>query len=83
MKFALPALVISAAALSGTACTAAQAADAHSIMTPQDIKWGPAPPVLPPGAQTAVLYGDPSKEGLFALRIKLPQGYHIPPIPIR
>ena len=26
-----------------------------------------------------MLYGDPSKEGLFALRLKLPKGYHIPP----
>ena len=26
-----------------------------------------------------VLYGDPSKEGLFAMRIKVPKGYHIPP----
>ena len=41
--------------------------------------WGPAPPSLPPGAQAAVLYGDPGKEGLFALRLKVPKGYHIPP----
>ena len=26
-----------------------------------------------------MLYGDPGKEGLFALRLKLPKGYHIPP----
>jgi quercetin dioxygenase-like cupin family protein len=25
------------------------------------------------------LFGDPSKEGLFALRLKLPKGYHIAP----
>jgi hypothetical protein len=45
----------------------------------QEIKWGPAPPSIPPGAQAAVLYGDPGKEGLFSLRLKLPKGYHIPP----
>ena len=35
--------------------------------------------VLPPGAEAAVLFGDPSKEGLFALRLKLPAGYRVPP----
>ncbi len=31
------------------------------------------------GAQVTVLYGDPSKEGLFALRLKFPKGFHVPP----
>ena len=26
-----------------------------------------------------VLYGDPAKDGLFAMRLKLPKDYHIPP----
>ena len=26
-----------------------------------------------------MLYGDPAKAGLFAIRLKLPKGYHIPP----
>jgi quercetin dioxygenase-like cupin family protein len=51
----------------------------HKLITPQDVKWGSAPPSVPPGAQAAVLYGDPGKEGLFAFRLKLPQGYHIAP----
>ena len=49
------------------------------MIAPDAIKWGPAPPVLPPGAEAAVLFGDPGKEGLFALRLKLPAGYAIPP----
>jgi len=57
----------------------AQAADAHKIAMPQEIKWAPGPPSIPPGAEAAVLYGDPSKEGLFTLRLKLPKGYAIPP----
>ena len=56
-----------------------QEAGEHKFFAPQDIIWGPAPPSLPPGAQAAVLYGDPGKEGLFALRLKVPKGYHIPP----
>jgi quercetin dioxygenase-like cupin family protein len=53
--------------------------DGHKVVSPQEIKWGPAPPSIPPGAQAATLYGDPSKDGLFALRLRLPKGYHIPP----
>ena len=55
------------------------AADEHKILTVQDVKWSPAPASLPKGAEAAVLYGDPSKEGLFVLRLKLPKGYVIAP----
>src|ERR1700704_5778026 len=51
----------------------------HKLIAPQDIKWGPAPPSVPPQAQAAVLYGDPGKEGMFAFRLKLPKDYRIPP----
>jgi quercetin dioxygenase-like cupin family protein len=53
--------------------------DEHKLTTPQDLKWGPAPPSVPQGAQATVLYGDPSKDGLFAFRLKVPKDYHIPP----
>ena len=36
-------------------------------------------PCSPPGAEAAVLFGDPSKEGLFVLRLKFPEGYRVPP----
>ena len=84
MKIALPALTIAVVALAGVASTAsADTMDGHTIIAPQDIKWAPAPAVLPPGAEAAVLFGDPSKEGLFALRLKLPEGYSVPRICIR
>jgi hypothetical protein len=61
--------------LAGTAtATAALAAEDHVMVTPDQIKWGPAPAALPKGAEAAVIYGDPGKEGLFALRLKLPAG---------
>ena len=77
MMIALPALMIAVVALASAA--PAEAMDGHTIVSPQEIKWGPAPAVLPPGAEAAVLFGDPSKEGLFALRLKLPEGYSVPP----
>jgi Domain of unknown function (DUF4437) len=52
----------------------------HVMVTPGEVKWGPAPPSLPPGAQLAVLAGDPSKAGTpFTIRGKFPDGYKVPP----
>ena len=56
----------------------AVAADPMPMMTDAaKLTWSPAPG-LPPGAQIAVLYGDPSKPGPFAIRFKFPAGYQIP-----
>ncbi|MEA2693452.1 MAG: hypothetical protein QOJ16_2839 [Acidobacteriota bacterium] len=49
------------------------------IFTPKDLTWGPAPPILNPGAQIAVLEGDPSQSGPFTIRLKLPDGFKIMP----
>jgi quercetin dioxygenase-like cupin family protein len=73
-------MLISGAALAALLCgSPAGAMDDHTILTPDEVKWGPAPPSIPKGAQAAAVYGDPSKDGLFALRLKMPKGYHIPP----
>lgn len=73
--------MLSAVALSACFATATpgQAADPHKILTPSDVKWGPGPPAMRPEVQAAVLFGDPSKEGLFAMRLKFPKGYILPP----
>ena len=76
MKMMIPALTLAA-------CVAyalpVSAADEHTMVKPNDVKWSAGPPVLPKGAETAVLYGDPSKDGQFAMRVKMPKGYQIPP----
>lgn len=61
------------------ACPSAQPRHKGPAIQGGDIKWGPAPKVLPAGAEAAVLFGDPAKEGLFALRLKVPSGYAVPP----
>jgi quercetin dioxygenase-like cupin family protein len=85
MQMFTMAVTLVALALSGAAQTPAKAQKphapspaAHVLLTPGDIKWGPAPPVLPAGAQVAVLDGDPFKPGFFTLRLKFPDGYRIP-----
>jgi len=65
---------------SGALTVAQQPASGHVLVSPPAIKWGPAPPGLPPGGEAAVLAGDPAVAGeLFTLRLKLPAGYKVPP----
>ena len=80
MKIALSAM-FGAVVLGACLATAipGEAADPHKILTPSEVQWGPAPPAMPSGVQAAVVYGDPSKEGLFVLRLKFPKGYVLPP----
>ena len=74
----IPAIV--AAALAFGVASAAHAGDPHHTIVMADaVQWGPAPPSLPPGAQAAVLAGNPGKAEPFILRLKLPAGYTIPP----
>jgi quercetin dioxygenase-like cupin family protein len=51
---------------------------AHVIADFKDAVWGPAPPMLPPGAQIAVLAGDPTKPTAYTVRLKFPANYVIP-----
>ena len=50
----------------------------HAVIHAADTAWGPAPPSLPPGAQAALLVGDPGQPGVFTIRIRMPPGYRVP-----
>jgi hypothetical protein len=50
----------------------------HIVVPADKVQWGPAPPVLPAGAQIAVLEGNPAEKGPLTLRLKLPANYNIP-----
>jgi quercetin dioxygenase-like cupin family protein len=58
--------------------SAVGAQSSHVMQNTVDAKWGPAPPMLPAGAEIAVISGDPSKPGPFVLRLKFPANYSIP-----
>jgi quercetin dioxygenase-like cupin family protein len=72
------AILIILSSLYATQSIAATEAD-HVMIKPQDMKWTDAPPSLPAGAKVTMLYGDPSKEGPFGMRIKMPAKYQIAP----
>lgn len=52
----------------------------ENAFTPDKFPYGPAPSFVPAGAQLAVIEGDPSaSNGDFTIRLKMPDGYRIPP----
>jgi quercetin dioxygenase-like cupin family protein len=81
MKIAYSMLVSSAVAFAGAVSMASAqgTVGGHKVLSPQEIKWAPAPPSIPPGAEAVVLYGDPGKDEMFAMRLKFPKGYKIAP----
>jgi quercetin dioxygenase-like cupin family protein len=58
---------------------AAMAQDRQKVVPATEVPWVEAPSSIPPGAHVALLYGDPSKQELFVMRLKMPAGYKIPP----
>jgi hypothetical protein len=54
-------------------------AQSGRVLVPADqVRWAPAPPVLPAGAELAVLEGNPSEAGPVTMRLRLPAQYDIP-----
>lgn len=49
-----------------------------ALFQPDKIEWKDGPSSLPKGAKIAVLEGDPTKDGPFVFRVKVPDGYRIP-----
>jgi quercetin dioxygenase-like cupin family protein len=71
-------LLISVAliALSGSAL--AQDAMKATRVKPDELTWK-ASPALPPGAEVAILVGDPTKAEVVVQRVKFPPNYRLPP----
>jgi quercetin dioxygenase-like cupin family protein len=55
------------------------AAHAAPMVNASDLKWAAAPPAFSPGAQMAVVDGDPTKPGPFVIRAKFPAGFKVMP----
>ena len=52
----------------------------RNAYTPDEVRYGPVPPFIAPGAQLAVLEGDPTaSSGEYTVRLKMPDGYKIAP----
>jgi quercetin dioxygenase-like cupin family protein len=65
-------------AVLGLLAAPALAQDHHATVQPDGLKWS-APAAYAPGAQIAVVRGDPSKDGVYVVRLKVPAGFRIAP----
>jgi quercetin dioxygenase-like cupin family protein len=62
----------------GLAAVPVIAQSGHVLVPADQVRWAPAPPVLPAGAELAVLEGNPSEAGPVTMRLRLPAQYDIP-----
>src|SRR5215472_641118 len=78
LGFALAGLFCGAA-LVFTAGAQTTSSEKHAF-TPDAIPYGPAPAFMSPGAQLAVIEGNPgASSGDYTVRLKMPDGYRIAP----
>ena len=73
MRFLLAVLAVLAASV----CLADPDPERMRIFRDADIKWSDNPMV--PGLKTAVVFGDPSKAGLYVIRVRFAPGTMSPP----
>src|SRR5262249_36022959 len=71
--------VVFSAVIHGDSPSAPKKMDEFGLFPSEKIKWKEGPASLPKGALIAVLEGDPTKEGPFVFRVKIPDGYRVPP----
>lgn len=81
-KFLLTLAIVGLLCLAGQLVTIAAHPGPHdkNAFTPDTIAWGPPPPFIAPGAQLAVIEGNPgASSGDYTVRLKMPDGYRIAP----
>jgi hypothetical protein len=71
-------LTASALLCAGSLFVAHSQTQKHVLDSPEMVSWGPAPPLIPAGAQIAVLSGNPMGSGPYSIRLKFPANYAIP-----
>jgi hypothetical protein len=70
--------IVVLAVLAAAAIPALSTADVSAPVQASEVKWGPAPPIMPKGAELAVLAGDPAKSRPVTMRLKMPKNYDFP-----
>ena len=81
-KLSIALLIVGTLCIAGHLVTIAAHPATHdkNVFTPETIPWGPPPPFVAPGAQLAVLEGNPAgSTGDYTIRLKMPDGYRIAP----
>jgi quercetin dioxygenase-like cupin family protein len=73
-------LAVGGSRIAGAQTAPQQPQHGGAIHTPEQLEWQDGPPSLPKGAQYVLIEGNPAQKGeYFALRLRMPDGYRIPP----
>jgi hypothetical protein len=72
-------LTASLAAAQDAGAGGRQAPGEMGFFRPTEIQWKEGPASLRKGAKMAVLEGDPTREGAFTMRLRLPDGFEVAP----
>lgn len=75
----LVSIVLAIAAMAVAQDTKSDMKSSMVMSTADELTWGAPPPVFEQNAQFTVVSGDPSKAGLYVVRLKMPAGYKIMP----
>jgi hypothetical protein len=81
-KLFIALVIVATLHVAGHLVTIAAHPGAHdkNAFTSETIPWGPPPPFVAPGAQLAVIEGNPAAStGDYTVRLKMPDGYRIAP----
>ncbi len=78
MKSIVPILVAGVVLIPGSVRRLSAQSDHHVMQGPSEAQWGPAPAMLPVGAEIAVLAGNPMAATSYTVRLKFPAHYQIP-----
>jgi quercetin dioxygenase-like cupin family protein len=73
------AVVLVGAAISLAAPSAVMAEAPGFVLSQDKLEWREGPPELPPGAEVAMLFGNPAQGGPFILRLRAAKGYKVGP----
>ena len=72
-------VLVSIAVAAGSAWVFTACSDDTSPVTESPVDFQAGPASFPSGSEIAVLQGDPSQSGEYTVRLRLPDGYQLPP----
>lgn len=78
MRRSLLPIVLFAATVAGAQPARPPASSPPIQVPPESLTWTAVKPPLPEGVELAVLEGDPQKDGLYTIRLRVPAGARLP-----
>lgn len=79
MRKILTGIAVALILMVGAAVAEEATTPSEIVVTGADLEWGEPPTAFERGASFTVVSGDPSKTGIFVVRLEMPAGYKVAP----